>query len=72
MSDFIGKLVSTGDDTLNGIGLVTKCEPVDNSRYVTHIILVTYPKTGLKEVHYVMNKATSSNHSAMQTFDFVK
>ena len=71
MSDFIGKLVSTGDDTLNGIGLVTKCEPVDNSEYVTHIILVTYPKTGDKEVHYVMNQRTALLRSA-QTFDFVE
>ena len=71
MSDFIGKLVSTGDDTLNGIGLVTKCETVDNSEYVTHIILVTYPKTGGKEIHYVMNQRTALLRSA-QTFDFVE
>ena len=54
MNNYIGKLVK-GDST-TGNGLVTASEKVKNPEYITHIIKVTYPKTGMKEIKYILSE----------------
>ena len=53
MDIFVGKLVKGSGEF--GNGLVTKVEKVENDEYMSHIIKVSYPKYGHKEIHYIMN-----------------
>ena len=54
MKNYIGKLVKGSND--DGNGLVTASEKVKNPEYITHIIKVTYPKTGAKEIKYILSE----------------
>ena len=66
-NQFIGKLVK-GNDTV-GNGLVTGEQKVKNPEYITHVVTVTYPKTGHKDIYYIPNK---SNTHGSQTIEFIE
>ncbi len=54
MKNYIGKLVKGSN--ADGNGLVTASVEVKNPEYITHIITVTYPKTGMKDIQYILSE----------------
>ena len=65
--EFIGKLVK-GNDTV-GNGLVTGVQKVEIPEYITHALTVTYPKTGHKDINYILSE---SNVCGSQTIEFIE
>jgi len=68
-NEYIGKLVK-GNDTV-GNGLVTGVQKVDNPEYITHVITVTYPKTGHKDINYILSES-QLKVCGSQTIEFIE
>ena len=66
-NEFIGKLVYGND--MVGNGLVTGVQKVENPKYITHVVTVTYPKTGHKDINYILSE---SNVCGSQTIEFIE